>query len=194
MKSIATCKRKSACCCEKCVLLSCERDAPPLAWRRKKHEERDETFQLFPTQTSHLRRQDGAKRFDCGVFQSVEISSSRKVKYRWLFITGAECPRRLRGVAIIKSNLDHGLTRVYELNDRRIIFGGMESRGERPRDLESAPFEPEHDFPLHMGCHTPSDRQNLPPPDHTQNRASNQDHHRPRVHCSRSGTGMGSGS
>ena len=38
MKLVAACKKKSGCCCEKCLLLSCERDAPLLAWRRKKDE------------------------------------------------------------------------------------------------------------------------------------------------------------
>ena len=121
------------------------------------------------------------------------IVATRKVKYRWLFIMGVGRPCRLHGVTTTKINLDHVFTRTHELNDRGSAFSGLDPRSERPRDLDSTHLKLEHDLPLHVGCHTPSNRQNLQPQDPAQSRASDQDHHRPRVHCRRSGTRMGPG-
>ena len=88
---------------------------------------------------------------------------TRKVKYSPLFIIGVGCPSRLCGVATVEIDVDYVHTRVYELNDRALIFSGLDPRSKRPRDLESATFESEHDLSLHLGCHTPSNRQDLPP-------------------------------
>ena len=121
----------------------------------------DRTFQLFSTRTSLMRRQDGAKAFDCEYHSQSTLTSRswmRNPACSCLHILDVCCSCHPRDVATDEFDLDHALPRRHELNEQGLIFDWLDSRSTRPWDLDITAFKLEHDLPLYLGCHTPSNR------------------------------------